>query len=88
MPASSRRLIANMLSDLKQERDELAVQIHLGKQEVKDEWDSIENKLNQLNHRFDPLKDAIGETSEEIWEAFKLVGDEIKDGFHRIRKSL
>ncbi len=37
MPVSARRLIHNMINDLKEERDELALQIHLGKQEAKSE---------------------------------------------------
>jgi 2-methylcitrate dehydratase PrpD len=77
-----------MISDLKQERDELAVQVHLGKKEVQQEWETLEEKFAELNHRYDPVKDAIGETGEEIWDALKSVGEELKEGFHRIRKSL
>jgi hypothetical protein len=88
MPASTRRLVSNMISDLKQERDELSVQIHLGKQEVKQEWEKLDDKLNKLNHRFDPFKDAVAEAGDDVWDAMKNVGEEIKAGFRRIRKEL
>jgi cell fate (sporulation/competence/biofilm development) regulator YmcA (YheA/YmcA/DUF963 family) len=88
MTVSARRLISNMIADLKEERDELALQMHLGKQEAKSEWQRLVKKLEELEHRSQPLKSAVVETSEDVWDALKLVGDEIKDGFHRIRKSL
>ncbi len=34
MPVSARRLLSNMMDDLKEERDELSLQIHLGKQKA------------------------------------------------------
>lgn len=88
MTVSTRRLVKNMISDLKQERDELAVQVHLGKKEVQQEWESLEQKFVDLNQSYDPIKDAIGETGEDVWEALKSVGEELKEGFHRIRKAL
>ncbi|GAA4444793.1 MULTISPECIES: hypothetical protein [Novipirellula] len=88
MPVSARRLIRNMINDLKEERDELALQIHLGKQEAKSEWQALGKKLDDLNRRYEPLKDAVEETGEDVWDAMKLVGGEIKDGFSRIRKSI
>ncbi|SMP42787.1 hypothetical protein SAMN06265222_101843 [Neorhodopirellula lusitana] len=88
MPASARRLISNMIADLKEERDELALQAHLGKQEAKTELKRLGKRLDELNQEYQPLKNAVGETSEDVWDALQLVGDEIKDGYKRIRKSL
>ncbi|MCR9207327.1 MAG: hypothetical protein NXI28_03795 [bacterium] len=88
MPASARRLVSNMLDDLKEERDSLALQIHLGKQEAKSELKRLDKKLEQLNEDYQPLKNAVDESSEDIVAALQLVGDEILNGFHRIRRSL
>lgn len=88
MPASARRLVSNMLDDLTEERDSLALQIHLGKQEAKSELDRLDKKLEQLNEEYQPLKNAVDESSEDIVAALQLVGDEIMNGFHRIRQSL
>lgn len=82
------RLIENLIRDIRQERDEIALQIHLGKQELKEEWDVLDDKLNELNHRFDPLKEAVGETSEEVWDSLKLLASELKEGFQRIGHAL
>ena len=88
MSAEKKSYIADLINDLKQQRDELRLQMHLGSEELKDEWDKLEEKLAQLNHRFEPVKDAVEDTAEDVWESLKLVGGEIREGFHRIRKSL
>ena len=88
MSEVKKTFIEELISDLKQQRDEIRVKLHLGGQELKDEWEKLDDQLNQLNHRFDPLRDAVGETAEDVWDSFKLVGGEIKEGFNRIRNSL
>ena len=88
MPEIEKSFVGELISDLKQQRDHLRVKIHLGGEELKDEFEKLDDKLSQLNHRFDPLKDAVGETAEDLWDSLKLMGSEIKDGFVRIGKSL
>ena len=88
MTATEKNTVAELISDLKQQRDELRLKIHLGNEEIKEEWDRLDSKLSQLNHRFDPLREAVEDTTEDLWESLKLVGAEIKKGFNRIRKAL
>ncbi len=80
--------VKKLIQKLKQERDELALQMHLGKEELKDEWDAVQHRLDQLVHRFEPLNQAVAETSEDVWASLKLVGEEVWAGFQRIRKSI
>lgn len=88
MTKKKSQVVATLIRELKQERDELKVKVHLGKMELQQEWQTLADKLDALNHRFDPLKDAVEETAEDVWDSLKLVGSEIGDGFKRIRKSL
>jgi uncharacterized coiled-coil DUF342 family protein len=81
-------LLTELISSLKQQRDELALQIHLGKAEAKEEWDRVQAKLDQLTADADPLKEAVEESAENVLESLKLVAGEIKNSFDRIRKSL
>ncbi len=83
-----RSFIENMISRLKQERDELAVQIHLGKQEAKEEWDKVQEKLQKMADDFDPVKDAVEESASNVFQSLKLVGEEIVESFGRIRSSI
>lgn len=77
-----------LISTLKKQRDELAVQMNLGKAEAQEEWDKVTAQLDQLSKDYEPLKDAVGTSAEGVFSALKLVAGEIQDGFHRIRKSL
>ena len=86
--SDSRNFVAETISSLKQQRDELALQIHLGKAEAKDEWNRLEERLRELAKQYEPLKDAVEDTSSEVFSGLKLVAEEIRAGFQRIRKSL
>lgn len=86
--SSDRDMLAEMISSLKQQRDEIALQIHLGTAEAKDEWDKVQEKLDKLSDDFQPLGDAVGESTEGLMTSLGLVADEIKESFNRIRKAL
>ena len=85
---NERDRLAELISSLKQQRDELALKIHLGKKEAKDEWDRINAKLDELTKDYEPLKDAVEESAGKVFDAMKTVAGEVQDGFQRIRKSL
>ena len=77
-----------MVSSLKQMRDELKVQIHLGKAEAKDEWEKLEEKWEELKARGEPVADAVGESAKDVGSALEVVGGELKAGYERIKKLL
>jgi hypothetical protein len=80
--------VAELISGLKRQRDELALKIHLGKADAEEEWNKVTRKLDELARDYEPLKDAVGETAENLLAGLKLMTEEIQNGFNRIRKSL
>jgi hypothetical protein len=80
--------VGELISSLKQQRDELVLQIHLAEMEGKEEFEKAQKKLDQVSSDFEPLKDAVEESAENVWESLKLVAGEVKDSFDRIRKAL
>lgn len=82
------KIVAELLRGLKHERDELKLQMHLAKKEIQDELQTLDDRLDALNHRYQPLRQAVAESTDDVWESLKLVGDEIQAGFANIRKSL
>jgi uncharacterized coiled-coil DUF342 family protein len=80
--------LKEMIDGLKRQRDELALQIHLGKAEAKEEWDKVTAKLDELLVDYEPVKDALSETTDNVVSAMKLVSEEVWEGFKRIKKSL
>lgn len=81
-----REKLQSLLQRLETERDELKVKIGLAKLEAKEEWTEMEEKLDRLRGRMKRLRDEADDASDDIGEAFELLGDEIKEGFSRIRK--
>jgi predicted nucleic acid-binding Zn-ribbon protein len=83
-----RERLQEMLEKLEQERDELKVRMHLGKAEAREEWDKLEVRIGELRTRLDKAGDEAGDVMEDVGAAAKLLGDEIREGFARIRRSL
>lgn len=82
------KLIAELIRGLKHERDELRLQLHLGRKELQEELQTLDDRLESLSHQYEPLKGAVAETADDVWEALKLVGSEIQAGFSKIRQAL
>ena len=78
----------DVITSLKQQRDELALKMHLAEAEAKQDFESATDKLDQLTQEFDPLKDAVVESTETVTESLKLVADEVLSSFDRIRRAL
>jgi hypothetical protein len=77
--------INELIADLKQVRDELKVQLHLAKEDIKDDWDQVEGNLEKLEAKARHIGDATKEASEDVGEAAKLLAEEVKNGFDKIR---
>ena len=75
--------LEHLLADLKQKRDELAVQIKLGSMEAKQEWEKLEKKFEVLR-----AKSHLDKTAEDVREAAALLGEELKKGYERLKKAL
>ena len=86
--AEEKEMLAELISSLKQQRDELALKIHLGKEDAKDEWEKVQGKLSQLSDDFEPVKDAFEESASNIFASLKLVAGEVAESFGRIRDSI
>ena len=106
-----------LFESLAQQRDELILQLHLGKAEAKDaleelekkweglkneaeetfdenvvtkslkaEWEALEKRWERLKEQEAPIREAVGDVSEDLGAAVELVGEELKKGYERLRK--
>jgi len=78
--------ISKEADHLRQIRDELRVQLHLGREEVKDEWERLERSWHHLEGRLKVLREQSKDSLEEVGEAAKLLVDEIREGYRELRK--
>ncbi len=80
--------IEKLTEDLKRERDEIQLKLHLGKEELEDEWEELEKKMQQLEVKAKGVQGAAVDASEDIISAARLLGDELKKGYNKVRKKL
>lgn len=77
-----------LVDSLKTERDELKLKLHLGSMEAKEEFEEAEKKWAAIKAKASQIADSAEETSDEFIEKAKVVGDELKETYHRIAKRL
>ena len=73
---------------LLQQRDELRVKAGLAKLEAREEWEKVEEKVDHLLAKFEGLGEEATEVSEDALEKAKIVGEEIKAAYERIKARL
>lgn len=84
----NQKIVEELISGLKQQKDELALKIHLGKEDAKDEWDKVQDKFAKMMEEWEPVKDAVEESAGNVFESLKLVAGEIKESFGRIKDTV
>ena len=72
-----------VVQDLKTMRDEVALKIHLGTKDMKDQWGDLEKKYDETVSKM-----KIDETAGGISAAGELMLDEIQKGYQRIKSAL
>jgi hypothetical protein len=75
--------IDKMAAELKQKRDELALQVKLGSMEAKQDFDELEKVFNDF-----AAKAELKETTAGVSEALSALGEELKRGYERLTKAL
>ena len=86
--SEKRTELEELISKLKQERDEVNLQIHLASMEARDEYDRLSGKVDDLAKEYEPVQNAVEETADNVFSALGLVADELRTGFQRVRKSI
>ncbi|MCR9277324.1 MAG: hypothetical protein NXH85_05075 [Pseudomonadaceae bacterium] len=76
---------SELVDRLRKERDEMKLQSHLLKAELKDEWQDIEGKWEKLERRLAEARHEAHESAEEIGAAIHLVVEEISNAYQRLR---
>lgn len=79
---------AALVESLKKERDEIQLRLHLTSMEVQDEFESFEYKWDALVKSCAELADEAKGMSDEALSKSKLVAEEVKESYQRIRSIL
>ncbi len=71
---------------LKAERDEINLKLHLAAMEVRDEIQEADKKWESFKIKADAIADSTKETSHEVISKTKIIGEELKETYKRIKR--
>ena len=77
-----------LVTQLKPERDEIALKIHLASMDAKEDFESAEKIWDKFKVKVNELADESKETSEELITKAKIVGEELKETYNRINERI
>jgi hypothetical protein len=80
--------IARELAGLRQIRDEVRVQLHLGKAEAREAWDEVEKRWHQLEGKLQAAREDHRGDLDEVRETAKRLAREIRDGYRHLKSLL
>jgi len=80
--------VSTLIDDLKQQRDEIRVRLHLAKAEAKEEWERLETKWEHVRGKMGVVGREAGKTAQEVGTALNLAVEELRRGYERVRKLL
>ncbi|MCO8124976.1 hypothetical protein NHH03_24785 [Stieleria sp. TO1_6] len=84
-PTSS---VEGAVDELKRQRDELKLKIHLGGMEANQEYERLSDKVFELEQQLSPVKEAAEYSAEQVAAALQLAAGEMLAGFDRVRKAI
>jgi uncharacterized protein (DUF342 family) len=73
---------------LLQQRDELLVQLNLAKLDAREEWERTEAKLEEFKAKLDTVAEEAKDASDDVWTSAKMLGEEIRNAYDRIKSRL
>jgi hypothetical protein len=76
------------VDELRGLRDDLKVQVHLGKMEAQERFAKAEKDWDQLEGKLKRLAEASRESAGEVGEAARLLVDQIREGYRHVKEML
>lgn len=83
-----RERLAKEFESLRTLRDEMRLQLHLGRAEARERFEKLEERWQHLEGRMKVVARASREELAEVGQAVRLVLDEIRDGYAHVKKLL
>jgi hypothetical protein len=80
--------LSHLIDDIKRQRDEIRVRLHLAKLEAKEEWERLEVKWDHVRGKVDIVGREAGKAVQEVGAALRLAAEELQRGYERVRQLL
>lgn len=80
--------LLRLIEQLQVERDQIRLRLHLAKAELRDEWVKAERQWDGFRQKSDRALQEFDEAGIETKATLKQLGEELKEGYRRIRRQL
>ena len=80
--------VKSELEELRRMRDELRVQAHLGKAEVRDRWEALERALRPLESKGKRTSRAAEEPLRQLEQDLRKLAADLREGYRQIRDAI
>ncbi|MEC4748163.1 hypothetical protein [Methylomicrobium sp. Wu6] len=80
--------LTKLSETLKQQRDEIRLQLHLAGADLKDEWEESERKWGHFKDKLAEIVDESKETTAEFLDKTRIVGEELRSAYKNIHRRL
>jgi putative cell wall-binding protein len=79
---------SELVENLKTERDEIKLKLHLASMDAKEEFDTLDEKWDLVTQKAAEIADDAVEVSEEGIAKAKELGQELKETYQRLRAKI
>lgn len=86
--ADVKQELRTLFDGLATQRDELRVRMHLARAEARDQWEHLERQWEHARGRLEVIGREAGDAAGDVASALRLVADEIRKGYDRVRQLL
>jgi predicted nucleic acid-binding Zn-ribbon protein len=76
------------LDDLRRIRDELRVQAHLGRAEMRERWETLERSLKDLDEKAKRATRAAEPALRQLEQDVRNLATDLREGYRRIRDAI
>ncbi|AOE49859.1 hypothetical protein [Kangiella sediminilitoris] len=73
---------------IKAERDDLKLQAHLAKAELRDKWVEAEHQWESFSTKFRAISKGAGKAADDVGEGFHQLGKELKHAYEDLKQSI
>jgi len=87
-PNNLKETLQRDLDLLAQTRDELLLQLSLGKAEARDDWKALEERWGRVQSEIQRTASDSEQTVKEMGESVRNLLDDLKGGYERIKTQL
>jgi hypothetical protein len=80
--------LEKLYEELKVDRDQTKLKLHLAKLEIQEKWEKTEHKLQNFQSKFKAIEKSVGDAGGDIGNGLVVLGKEIKHAYQDIKKGI